>query len=160
LNKNYNSINSLENEEENIPSNSSLVINNFFIADKILEDKEEKKSYFYLFILKIYNSLELNKMNIFKKIHFFIIEAFWVFLRNITIFKANENDWNKYRVCLVPIFFPFVLMLISIDNYFYLLFNVIPVLAILVLIGIIISIILFLITNNKKHPRFFFVKFI
>ena len=71
----------------------------------------------------------MHEMGIFRKTHFVFFEIFWNFLRNITIYKSNEEDWNKFFVVLIPIFSPFVILYaITPSNYFYLIGGVFPVL--------------------------------
>jgi hypothetical protein len=47
-------------------------------------------------------------MNLLEKFTFICYRWIFDLLRNFTIFKSSEEEWNKFFACFVPIFAPLV----------------------------------------------------
>lgn len=50
--------------------------------------------------------IEWDEKSIFSKIFYIVFEGFTVFIRNLTIPKADPNDWSKFLACASMVFIP------------------------------------------------------
>eukprot|EP01080_Neovahlkampfia_damariscottae_P011021 gene11021-3727_t len=122
-------------------------------AEELKEFEESKvnQSLFRRFL----NSFDWDEMPWYKKIHFVCIDGIWIFFRNLTIFRPEKENWNKYFATAVPLFSPF-LIIYAIMSVFDIEFSeyekyLIP-LAILLVLGLIGSIFIFVTTEKGRPP--------
>nr|CAG4716600.1 unnamed protein product [Naegleria fowleri] len=156
--------------------------NNYVITDYFHKDNEEQSSQYYKvedhsgfpnenpeetsnqepeegklkrYLNKFLDSIEWNEKKWYEKLMFIFVEWYWVLLRNITIPKSDETEWNKWFAMCIPIFSPLVLLVCAgYDKFIYLINNAFPVAVLLIMVGCIVSIIIFFTSRRKQPPKY------
>ncbi|KAG2392909.1 hypothetical protein C9374_009486 [Naegleria lovaniensis] len=119
------------------------------------QDQEPEETKFKRYVNKFVESIEWNDKKWYHKIWFIFVEWYWILLRNITIPKSEETDWNKWFAMCIPIFSPLVLLVCAgYDKFIYLINDAFPVAVLLVMIGSILSIVIFFTSRRKKPPKY------
>ncbi len=136
------------NKEYNIQDAAVL------LKDEEETDEEKKKP--FQFVWNFLQWIGFLERNWFERLLFFF-EAPLILLRNLTIPKADKDDWSKFFAVLNPIFMP-MFVVFAIQYHTLMIFNgKFPLIVFVGLIGIIPSIILLIILKSKKPPRFHFI---
>lgn len=148
------SLNTLMNNEVNVDEE-------YFSQEKMEDIKEEEiiKEDNRSFIKKKWDefleSIEWHEKKIHQKIFFIMIEWFFILLRNLTIFKPDPQDWNKWFTCLVPVCAPlFFIAVLRPYWYSYLIGGVFPAILIVFVTGLVFSFFIIMSTKRKKTPMF------
>jgi sodium/potassium/calcium exchanger 6 len=81
------------------------------------EMEPKKRNKFVQILLKIYNKFcdltGWQDKKLYEKILFLLVEWYTTFVRNLTIPKADETEWNRFFAVLIPIFSPVVILIAS-----------------------------------------------
>jgi Ca2+/Na+ antiporter len=104
-------------QEETVTTDSGypIILENHFssedldeqlIVEEEINSKTEKPTVFE----NILHSFDWYDKPWYKKIHFVLIDGIWIVARNLTIFRAEKENWNKYYATAVPIFSPFLII--------------------------------------------------
>lgn len=119
-------------------------------------DDEEKENKVKKFFVDLIDSTGWFDMPWYEKITFVLFGAILALLRNLTIPKSDDEEWNKYFATLIPIFAP-VAILVAINKVHILIGKVFPLAVLLALIGAILGVLVFLSTRRSKPPIYHFV---
>jgi sodium/potassium/calcium exchanger 6 len=89
----------------------------------------------------------------YNKVTFVIYEWPFCFTRNLTCFRADNDDWNRWFATLVPIFAPiWIFTAINPEYVVYMIGGVFPIILIFIFFGIPISILIFVTTRTDRPP--------
>jgi sodium/potassium/calcium exchanger 6 len=145
-------------------SSQALVLRNYFdeygeIKDNVIEEEDQEKSHsLKQWIRFIIESIGWYEMKWYQKITFILYEAILIFIRNLTIPKADPKEWNKYFASLIPIFAPLLFLFAIGRTYFiYMIGKVFPLAVLIALIGLFFSIVIFCTTKRSAPPTYQFV---
>ncbi len=94
----------------------------------------------------------------YEKISFVLFGAILALIRNLTIPKSDDEEWNRWFAASIPIFAP-VAILVAINQVHYMIGKVFPLAVLLALIGSVVSVVILSTTRTSKPPiyHFFFV---
>ncbi|KAG2382510.1 hypothetical protein C9374_005090 [Naegleria lovaniensis] len=101
--------------------------------------------------------IEWEEKSLFSKIFFVLFEGWTLLIRNLTIPKADPEDWSKFFACVSMIFMPpfavfatgYVTLTLPNSSF--------PVWALTLLIGCVFSLIVFFTSRRGKPPRYHFI---
>lgn len=88
-------------------SSESLVNTDYFTKAEEGEESEKDPNFFFRMWDKLMATSGWSDKPWYSKITFVVYEWIFIFVRNITCFRADENDWNRWFAVAVPIFAPF-----------------------------------------------------
>lgn len=135
------------------------ITDDHFSADKMEDEKVEEeqevdeRSFFKRQFDKFLDSIEWHEKKIHQKIFFVLIEWYFILIRNLTIFKADPEDWNKWFTSLVPVCAPlWFIAVLRPQWYTYLIGGVFPAILIVFFTGLIFSFFIFVSTRREKTP--------
>jgi Na+-transporting methylmalonyl-CoA/oxaloacetate decarboxylase gamma subunit len=69
-----------------------------------------KQNYFYMIVQYFAEWIGWYKMRWYQRIFFVCFDWFTILIRNLTIPKANLEEWSRVFTCMVPIFAPLVIL--------------------------------------------------
>ncbi|KAL9651694.1 hypothetical protein ABK040_009309 [Willaertia magna] len=139
------------NQHFNEPTNELTSDNEMITEKQTFKEKIKDKFNEYL------EWIEWNDKNILSKIFFICFEGITLLVRSLTIPKADPEEWSKFFAVLNPLFMP-VFAVFSAGYIGYNLPNTnFPLWALLTLLGIPFSIIIYFTTTSRKPPRYHFV---
>jgi len=136
----------------------TLVISDYFhktLNHQDAEETEKEEQALKQVWRAISESLDWKEKKWHQKFFFVTFEAFWVFLRNISIPRSDDHDWNKWFAMCVPIFAPLVLLVLpGYSTFIYMIDDRFPLAVLLVMIGSLLSIFIFFTSNRGRIPRY------
>eukprot|EP00818_Percolomonas_sp_WS_P003485 CAMPEP_0117443628 /NCGR_PEP_ID=MMETSP0759-20121206/4796_1 /TAXON_ID=63605 /ORGANISM="Percolomonas cosmopolitus, Strain WS" /LENGTH=831 /DNA_ID=CAMNT_0005235615 /DNA_START=130 /DNA_END=2622 /DNA_ORIENTATION=- len=130
----------------------TLIIEDHFSPhDRIPNDDEEDDE--HMFLMKIVHGfkdwIDWDEMSTIDRIQFILASPFTL-VRNLTIPKADKEEWSKFFAVLSPVFIPwFTLWAIGYPMFMV---GPIPLGAILTVIGIVFAIGIFFTSQSRKTP--------
>ncbi len=94
----------------------TLMIKGYFDQENSVEDEEpqeivEDNRWFMKVYDKWCDLTDWRERKWYEKISFFVIEWYTALVRNLTIPKADETEWNRWFTVLIPIFAPVLVLL-------------------------------------------------
>lgn len=153
---------------------SLIVDNHFKPSDDMMMDVEEEEDdnrfilirWFFYFL----DWIDWSDKNWFEKFTYFF-EAPTVLARNLTIPKADPEDWSRFFAVMNPVFAPLISMVILRCMVSSCIINCIcildqdatvgphnfPVIVIVLIVGVCCSLVVLVTTENRRPPRYHFV---
>lgn len=133
----------------------SIVHSEYFTMTEEGEEPEKERN----FCLKIWDkfiaSIGWNEKPWYSKITFVIYEWPWNIARNMTCFRADDCEWNKWYAACVPIFSPlWIFFAINPEFVVYMIGGKFPIIVIFILLGIPASLLLLISTRSDRPPIF------
>eukprot|EP01080_Neovahlkampfia_damariscottae_P000953 gene953-9860_t len=126
-------------------------------AERKLAEEEKSKTFLKKAIEKVAEKTEWEERKIHQKIHYILIESYWTFFRDLSIFRFERDSWNKWYASAVPFFSVFILLFAlgdDADGYYivYLIGGIFPFVLIFLAIGAFFSILVFVTTLRSRPP--------
>nr|CAG4716577.1 unnamed protein product [Naegleria fowleri] len=156
-----NSVNTSEKEEEQISllsNNQSSHLEpwhmtNMWKSPALVSLKTKFKHVLDYFL----DWIEWEEKSLFSKIFFILFEGWTLLIRNLTIPKADPEDWSKFFACISMIFMPpfatfatgYITLTLPNTSF--------PVWALTLIIGCVFSLIIFFTSRRGKSPRYHFI---
>ena len=133
----------------------SVIIENHFVSQNDVSHNAEESYFKYRVEMAWKHFLEWIKWeekSVADRIFFILFEGPLVLVRNLTIPKADPEDWSRFFAVLSPLFMPsFALfatgyLSLTVGNSQF------PLWVLLTLIGLLCSILIYFTTNGKRRP--------
>ncbi|KAL0491223.1 sodium/calcium exchanger [Acrasis kona] len=121
--------------------------------DSELFQKEEKIHVIRRFFNYVVHYSGWNNMKWYEKVMYVTVLWYCNFIRNLTIFRSEREDWSRFFTVLVPMFAPLAVITAYDFNYWTFMINgKFPLVVLLVLCCSVFSLIILLTTRTDRPP--------